>query len=94
MNYTFLNKSHFLTILKIKVVYMLKYLIGNKMRFYIIPAPLDFCKCQKNEVYNFINITCKAPNTSIAEFANTVDPDETARYEPSHPDLQSLPSSL
>ena len=23
-------------------------------------------------------LTCKAPNTTIAEFANTVDPDETA----------------
>ena len=31
----------------------------------------------------------KVPNTTIAEFANTVDPDETA-----HNDLQCLPSSL
>ena len=23
-------------------------------------------------------LTCKAPNTAIAKFANTVDPDETA----------------
>ena len=28
--------------------------------------------------------THKAPNTTIAEFANTVDPDETAQNEPSH----------
>ena len=28
------------------------------------------------------------------EFANTVDPDETAHNEPSHLDLQCLPSSL
>ena len=26
----------------------------------------------------------KAPNTTIAEFANTVDPDETAHNESSH----------
>ena len=25
-------------------------------------------------------LTCKAPNTAIAKFANTVDPDETAHY--------------
>ena len=36
----------------------------------------------------------KAPNTTIAEFANTVNPDETAHNEPSHLDLQCLPSSL
>ena len=36
----------------------------------------------------------KVPNTRLAELANTVDPDETAHYEPSHLDLQCLPSSL
>ena len=36
----------------------------------------------------------KAPNTTIAEFTNTVDPDETAHNEPSHLDLQCLLSSL
>ena len=36
----------------------------------------------------------KAPNTTIAEFANTVDPDEMAHNEPSHQDLQCSPSSL
>ena len=36
----------------------------------------------------------KAPNSKIADFANTVDPDETAHNEPSHLDLQFLPSSL
>ena len=30
----------------------------------------------------------------IAEFANSVDPDEVAHYEPSHQDLYGLPSSL
>ena len=44
--------------------------------------------------WNFPSLTLKAPNTTIAEFANTVDPDETAHNEPSHLDLQSLPSSL
>ena len=36
----------------------------------------------------------KAPNTTIAEFANTVNPDETPHNEPSHLDLQCLPSSI
>ena len=42
-------------------------------------------------------LTCKAPNTTLAEFANTVNPDEMAHnelYEQSHLDLQCLPSSL
>ena len=30
----------------------------------------------------------------IAEFANSVDPDEVALNEPPHPDLHCLPSSL
>ena len=34
-------------------------------------------------------LSLKAPNTTIAEFANTVDPDETAH----NLDLQCLPSS-
>ena len=41
-------------------------------------------------------LTMKVPSTSKAEFANTVDPDETAHSEahgePSHLDLQCLPS--
>ena len=39
-------------------------------------------------------ITLKAPNTTIAEFANTADPDETAHNEPSHLDLQCLLSKV
>ena len=39
-------------------------------------------------------LTLKAPNTTIAEFANTADPDETTHYEPSHLDLQCLPSKV
>ena len=38
-------------------------------------------------------LSLKAPSTTKAEFANTVDPDETAHYEPSHLDLHCLPSS-
>ena len=41
-------------------------------------------------------LTRRVPNTTIAEFANTVDPDEMpimSHYEPSHLDLQCLPSS-
>ena len=33
------------------------------------------------------------PNTTIAAFANTVDPDEMAHDELSHPDLRCMPSS-
>ena len=47
---------------------------------------------------NFIRLwhflTCKAPNTTIAEFAITIDPDKTAHNESSHLDLQCLPYSL
>ena len=39
-------------------------------------------------------LTLIAPNTTIAKFLNTADPDETAHNEPSHLDLQCLPSSL
>ena len=39
-------------------------------------------------------LALKAPNTTIAEFANTADADETAHNELSHLDLQCLPSSL
>ena len=44
--------------------------------------------------FQILQLTLKAPNTTIAEFANTADPDETAHNEPSHLDLQGLPSSL
>ena len=37
-------------------------------------------------------LTLKASNTTIAEFANTVDQDEMAHYEPSHLNPQCLPS--
>ena len=37
---------------------------------------------------------CIVPETKIAEFANSVDPDEVAYYEPPHLDLHCLPSGL
>ena len=36
----------------------------------------------------------QAQNTTIAEFSNTVDSDETVHNEPSHQDLQCLSDSL
>ena len=36
----------------------------------------------------------QAPNKTIAEFANTANPDKMAHNEPSHLDLQWLSSSL
>ena len=49
---------------------------------------LEIHKCVPWQFLNF-----KAPYTTKAEFANTVDPDETAHHEPSHLDLQCLSSS-
>ena len=40
------------------------------------------------------SLTRKATNTTIAEFANTAYPDETAHNEPSHLDPQCFPSSI
>ena len=37
-------------------------------------------------------LTLEVSNTTKAEFANTVDPDEKAHDELSHLDLQCLPS--
>ena len=54
----------------------------------------EWCKesnCLKNTHFNpYI----KAPNSTIDNFANTVDPDETAHHEISHLDPQCLPFSL
>ena len=65
------------------------YLTYISVKLFFSPSSLeDFahytCNC----------LTLKAPNTTIAEFAYTVDPDETAHDEPSHLDLQCLPSSF
>ena len=51
----------------------------------------SICFMEKKDV---CILTCIVPNTTIAEFANTVEPDETAHFEPSYLDLQCLPSSL
>ena len=48
--------------------------------------------CPIKRIPGLYGLTLKAPNTTIAEFANTADPDETAHNEPSHLDLQCLPS--
>ena len=40
------------------------------------------------------NITPEAPETKVAEFANSVDLDEVAQNEPPHLDLHGLLSSL
>ena len=40
---------------------------------------------------DLLEIIAIAPNRAIAEFANTVDPDETAHNGPSHLNLQCLP---
>ena len=43
---------------------------------------------------NTIFLHLKLPKKKPVEFANSVDPDEVAHYEPPHPNLYSLPSSL
>ena len=48
--------------------------------------------CQGAYEYHQFFLIPKAPNTTIADFANTVDPDETAHNEPSHLNLQCLPA--
>ena len=40
------------------------------------------------------NTKVKLSETKVAEFANSIDPDETAHYEPSHLDIRCLSSSL
>ena len=40
------------------------------------------------------NLTLQLPETHIADFANSVDLDEVAHFEPPHLDLHYLPSSL
>ena len=48
------------------------------------------CKVKLNKQNSFM-LALKALNTAMAEFANTVDPDETAHYP--HLDPLCLPSS-
>ena len=56
-----------------------------------------YCKNNNSLAVKFaskFNLTLKVPSTTKAEFANTVDPYETAHNEPFHLDLQCLLSSL
>ena len=64
-----------------------------------IPAPSSWFKVitvERLMPENLIFLTLlNGPSTTRAEIANTVDPDETAHNdEPSHQDLQCLPSDL
>ena len=43
---------------------------------------------------NMLILKAPSTTTTIAKFADTADPDETAHNKPSHLDLQSLPSRL
>ena len=49
---------------------------------------------RKDIVGNISSILYLGYETKIAEFANSVDLDVVAHYEPPHLDLQCLPSSL
>ena len=58
-------------------------------------------KHQKKQMTNFISaklqkaiLTCLVPEVKIAEFANSIDLDEVAHYEPPQVDLHCLPLSL
>ena len=55
---------------------------------------MTICKYDFEWYMCFMMLTLKAPDTTEAEFANTVDPDEKAHNEPSPLDLQCLPPSL
>ena len=59
---------------------------SNNLCKYLNP---DFGVCC--HPYN-LRLSLKVQNTTKAEFANTVDPDETAHKEPSYLDLHCLPS--
>ena len=48
---------------------------------------------QKWEHFVTWNLTLSALQTNTDTFANSADPDETARIEPSHQDLHCLPFS-
>ena len=39
-------------------------------------------------------VISKSGKTKVAEFANSIDPDEVAQSEPPHQDLHCLPSNL
>ena len=62
--------------------------LGKKLLTRLIVSYVLHVLCQ------FVFLAHKAPNTTIDEFANTVDPDETAHNEPSHLDPQCLPNTV
>ena len=45
-------------------------------------------------VIQILKLTLKVPKKKTAKFANRVDSDEGAHYEPPHQDLHCLPSSV
>ena len=58
------------------------------IQHYLVKASIARLSLQKYEAFT-VALSRQSSNTTIAEFANTVDPDETA-----HLDLQRLSSSL
>ena len=70
--------------------------------YYANPHHFFFTKFPQPDISNNMHkkfcpkteLTCKVPNTTIDDFANTVDSDEMAHNEQCHLDLQCLPSSL
>ena len=70
-----------------------KSLFSHDAAHYTVCSPVCIIAPMSN--YFLQTLARKAPNTTIADFANTVDPDETAHNnEPCHLDLQCWPSSL
>ena len=57
----------------------------QKLIIIIILSHLSFITLQN------LNLNLKAPKTKIFEFANNVDTDEVAHYEPPHLALHCLP---
>ena len=64
------------------------------MHLYIDQFPFTDLAIHPSVQLDRFVLTLKAPNTTIAAFANTADPDETAHNEPFHLDLQCLPSKV
>ena len=47
--------------------------------------------CYCNEIKEERSLSLSSMHTKADSFANSVDPDKTARHEPSHQDQHSLP---
>ena len=63
------------------------------MFFYSIIAVMSISSISASQEKRWY-FTLYVPEMKIAEFANSVDLDEVAHYEPPHLDLHCLPSSL